>query len=363
MIKKTVLFTVTLSAMASAILAADTQAKVSFALGDVVHIDTCDKWQWCKLKDNSGYVKGHLFKRFPKDPSIAIKRTKGNTYLYNIRPVYKDDKPLFEFIQKENPVREMLFAQDNYQYGYIREKDIADYETYINTQQIQKPKKEVAKQDVTQKVEEIVGKTQESNSKDINEVKLEDTNEVVSDAEVQTKNNIETKHENTNSDIFIYGGVGKSLASIKNDSGTAITEVKDNYNFFELGVGYNYDANYFAMLGAQKSSNTQTDTTNILASVNYKFSHILLKPFVGISGGYSELKWKKDPITSSQKDTTATKFFLGLQGGASYKVDEKFSIYGLYQYLPIKHKTIIENQGDIMHSSFSNIQIGVKYDL
>jgi opacity protein-like surface antigen len=411
MIKKTVLFTVTLSAMASAILAADTQAKVSFALGDVVHIDTCDKWQWCKLKDNSGYVKGHLFKRFPKDPSIAIKHTKGNTYLYNIRPVYKDDKPIFEFIQKENPVREMLFAQDNYQYGYIREKDIADYEIYINTQQIQKPKKEVAKQDVTQKVEEIVGKTQESNSKDINEVKLEDTNDEVlyakdnfkygyvrekdkalydeymlQKANAQTKPIAETKldttsevakeekPENTNvssattskAKYFIYGGIGTTSATIDNGiaSTTLTNDATDKSGMvYAFGVGYNYNTNIFTTLEYQQNSFEQVDISNLLVSANYRFNDVAFQPYVGAILGYSNLEWSKAPIaTTITKDEKASTVGVGLQLGLDKRLDEKFSIFGQYQYINLGHETKI-NTEILKHDSVSNFIMGVKYDL
>ena len=353
MIKNTILLSVTLNAITSTNMLANVQAKTSFTLGDIVHIESCDKWQWCKLKDNSGYIKGHHFEKFPKDPTIAIKHTKGSTYLYNKRPIY-DDKPLFEFIQKE----EMLFSQDqdNYKYGYVREKDMANYNKYIkaNKSLQDKNNQKIKKADV--KIVEEKAETNEA----LNEVKLDDTNEVVSDTKEELKEIKEVK-----SKYFIYGGISATSASVDEGTNVVTTDIKDTYTLIEAGLGYTYNPNIFTTLSMQKASNSQTELMHFLLSANYQLPDTFMNPFVGVVGGYGELKWKENPISSLQttKDITASSYFLGLQGGIKYPLNDSFSLYGTYQYLPTNFETVITNKGEIKHKTMKNLIIGVKYEL
>jgi hypothetical protein len=115
----------------------------AFTYGYVVNIESCDKWGWCKLQDNKGYVKGHFFKTFPLAPTKAIKNTQGKTFLYKIRPVYKYDKPVFEFIKLSDRSKssELLNAKSNYHYGYIRVEDINQYDKYLMQSKLEKKKK------------------------------------------------------------------------------------------------------------------------------------------------------------------------------------------------------------------------------
>jgi hypothetical protein len=310
----------------------------SFVHSDVVkNVGECDKYQWCKLTDGSGYIKGHLFKRYPKDPSIAIKHSDGITYLYKIRPIYKDDTPLFEFIEAKAPNDEVLYAKDNFKYGYVREKDKALYDEYM----LQKAN---------------------AQTKPIAQTKLDTTSEVVT----------EQKPENTNvssattskAKYFIYGGIGTTSATIEKSSNIiATTEIKDSYTLLEAGLGYRYNPNYFATASVQRDTNSQTELTHFLASVNYQFADTLFKPYVGLVGGYGELVWKKPPIETSDKDTKASEYLLGVQAGIEYPLQDNFSLYGLYQYIPTGYTTEIGDDATMEHKEFNTIQIGVKYDI
>jgi hypothetical protein len=338
MINKSILLALTFSAAASANIS-DT-SEVSFNTGDVVHIQSCDKWGWCKLKDNSGFVKGHNFARYPKDESIAIKDTKGITYLYYIRPIYKDDTPVFEFIKTLNVQEEIDFAKNNYQYGYIREKDLKAYKLYMSNYK-------------KQKSQSIL-----DNKSDIKELKLkDDNNEVVSDDKKrETKTEVNDTQNSSSSKYFVYAALGASSVSGQDD----------NYGLVGFGAGYNYSKNYFATAGLQHSVSSQTDITNLIASVNYSFDDIYLKPYLGLTGGYSQLKWKKDPISNaSQKDETASKFFVGVQVGIEHKLNDDFSLYGAYQHNLLNHTTNIQTTSsyDINHKTQNNFLIGVKYDI
>jgi opacity protein-like surface antigen len=354
-IKKIVLSAIAFTSIVHAETSTLSKVKTSFTTGDTVHIKSCDKWQWCKLSDNSGYVKGHLFKRFPKDPSIAIKNGKGITYLYNIRPIYKDDKPVFEFIQSLSNSSEKLNAQNNYNYGYIREKDLDTYEKYM-----QDKKKAIEKKSITDKniKEEKLPKKESVN--ELKEVKLEDTNEVATDDNYSKVNN--EKVVETKKNIFVYVGVDFTNSSTKKSEAN-VADIKDSYNGYSLGLGYRHLNNYVATLGIEKNSNTQTSISNILASINYQLTDKFLKPYVGILGGYSTLKWKENPVTTTSATKNKSKsYMLGLQMGVEHYFDSQFSFYGAYQFIPVGHKTKInQNENAVEHKTLQGIELGLRY--
>ena len=96
--------------LATTLLGTTLSAQEVFYGGDVVEIQSCDKWGWCKLSNDTGYVKEWLFKKHPTE-NLMIKHAKGIGYLYERRPSHND---------KSEYKDEKLHTKLNYAYGYVR---------------------------------------------------------------------------------------------------------------------------------------------------------------------------------------------------------------------------------------------------
>ena len=99
--------------LATTLLGTTLSAQEVFYGGDVVEIQSCDKWGWCKLSNDTGYVKERLFKKHPTE-NLMIKHAKGIGYLYERGVDYKYTRVAIkeestttqkEYIAKDEPAK------------------------------------------------------------------------------------------------------------------------------------------------------------------------------------------------------------------------------------------------------------------
>jgi len=309
-------------------------AQNSYEKGDLVEITKCDKWHWCKLKDEIGYIKEwKISKEVISNKHIVLYKT----FRYKKLPLFRN-KNLFTNYISNNYGNEVINQKD-FHFGYAKDTNIS----------INKTIKEKYYKIVNENNKKINKKNVEQNSKTI---------ENVSNNKVNNKKNIIS-----NNNFFIYGGLSKAIVSV-NQAESISNKIKQNYIGAEFGLGYRFNKNYTSTLSIQRLINTQTYINNILLSLNYQFTKILLKPYIGVVTGYSILHWKKSPtdIESSTDNKIATSRLIGGHIGIEYPINNNFSIYSSYQYIPIKHTTILSDD-NIKHNIEHSLQFGIVLDL
>ena len=113
------------------------------------------------------------------------------------------------------------------------------------------------------------------------------------------------------------------------------------------------------------SSNTDLKHQYILAGVNKYYKHNIIQYYVGVLGGYGQLKWKYDPLNSSAKrDYEATSFIVGLQGGLDYPINDKFSLGLNAKYLFTDYETNLKTtnaSSSIEYNKTTSISVGLSY--
>jgi opacity protein-like surface antigen len=293
----------------------------TFLKGDVVEIDSCDRYNWCHLKNDAGYVKKQQFAQI-KD-NLLLKTDDTLSFLYQKRPVFKDDKGVFDYLSKHNE----NIGIKNYHYGYIKSNAIID--ATITVQKQTNPKMIVLDKQT--------------------------------DSATVKKATIKKKELNN---YFVMLGLGISKIDPKVSSSALTTKNLDNNGFlFDIGFGYRYTDKYFTTINLQKSFFEQIDINNYYLTANYRFTHQNHNPYIGVILGYSELIWTKDPIDKvSSRDTKSGKASMGLQGGVDYKLKDRLSIFGQYQFIYNGHKTYI-NDDSLIHKFQNNLTLGIKYDI
>jgi hypothetical protein len=306
----------------------------SFNVGDVVHIDNCDKYGWCELKDG-GYIKEYLFKKHPKYPHIAMKSTKGTTFLYEIRPIFKDEKPLYEYIELKEQVREYKNAKRNFVYGYVRQKDIESYEGGL----VIKKEKKVQLKELKPLQDEVI---------------LSEDSEVANDNESKKK----TILKKIRSKYFLFANIGESFVDINAD-------VKDIT--LGGGLGYNYSNDYFVAIGYQHTFLKHIYIVNSYVSVNYNIKDIPYSPYLGVMLGYSILNVYNEPSTGNVlTDTTDSGFSIGVQSGLAYTLENiddglrRLYLTTTFQYWKHFLDTRVNNN-TIKLKGAINLLVGLKY--
>lgn len=179
--------------------------------------------------------------------------------------------------------------------------------------------------------------------------------------------------EPVDNNFFIYGAGGLSWTSISDSSKCSRVNcsdvvhsdaLKEEASIFELGAGYRYSENIFATIAAQRAMLEMLNIDNYYASINYRFSDMALKPFIGGLVGYSKLEWDKAPATSHKNyESTSDGLVYGVQAGVEFELTEDFTLLGKYQYLVLDHTTEIYNDiYNIKHDALQNILVGVRYE-
>ena len=103
---------------------------------------------------------------------------------------------------------------------------------------------------------------------------------------------------------------------------------------------------------------------NFYASVDYKFN-TQFNPYIGISLGVSNLKWKIDPLTNSQeKDNLQSSVLYGIQAGTLHPLKNQWSLYTKASYHFYDHETKLIStpaQATINHKDKFAVGVGVRY--
>ena len=323
------------------------QAKTSYIKGEMVNVESCDKFQWCKV--DGYYLKGFKLK-FIKNNQYEVKYEKIYTYQKNsvLRDKYPEFTKVYYYVTNNefhNYIASYtsldLFNVDRnfYDMAYNEKRQVAKV---TNVADIKNIKKEVV----------VTKESSVTNVADIKNIK---------------KEVIVTKE----SSDFVSLFVGKSTLGILQNDYTSTPTVNnqaldDSAFFIDLAVGTYIQKNIFTQIGL---SQTKLDLSTILdlsAELNYEFE-TSLQPYVGLSIGISKLKWKDTPlgVTTSDNDFTANSYSYGLQAGMKYKIMKNIS--ALLKYKHIKYssvKTRIEPSGynsEILYENANQFAIGIQY--
>ena len=162
-------------------------------------------------------------------------------------------------------------------------------------------------------------------------------------------------------DLFVYLSLGLSTITSDIDSSSRNISLDEDGINIDLGVGYRFRDIVFSTLSYQRAIFNEVNIDNLYVSLNYQFSEIPLKPYVGVLIGFSQLEWSKYPISGTNvNDNKSTTLLGGLQLGIEYSFSDDWSIFGEYQILKNEHKTNI--LGDNLKIAFkNNLNIGVYY--
>jgi opacity protein-like surface antigen len=132
----------------------------------------------------------------------------------------------------------------------------------------------------------------------------------------------------------------------------------------EVGIGYKYSENIFATFAAQRTMLDIADIDNFYASINYQFTDVVAKPYIGALLGYSQLKWSESPhVIVANEDLTSDGLIYGLQAGFEQELRENWSLFIKYQFIKYDHlMDIRSNASTIEHNYEQNILTGVRYE-
>ena len=171
--------------------------------------------------------------------------------------------------------------------------------------------------------------------------------------------------------FFIYGGGGIAGADV---SSLIMPDVKvlpgildDSGSVWEAGVGYRYTKDVFTTVSLQGIYLDQVDILNASASINYRFSDLIVMPYFGAVLGYSNLEYQEIPVdttghTNVDAKLDADHVAFGLQAGAEYELTDQFTLFGKYQFMNYGHKMEIFQTSDIEHSNTQNLEGGIRYE-
>jgi len=162
-------------------------------------------------------------------------------------------------------------------------------------------------------------------------------------------------------DLFVYLSLGLSTITSDIDSSSRNISLDEDGINIDLGVGYRFRDIVFSTLSYQRAIFNEVNIDNLYVSLNYQFSEIPLKPYVGVLIVFSQLEWSKYPISGTNvNDNKSTTLLGGLQLGIEYSFSDDWSIFGEYQILKNEHKTNI--LGDNLKIAFqNNLNVGVSY--
>jgi len=165
--------------------------------------------------------------------------------------------------------------------------------------------------------------------------------------------------------VYVAGGGSSYDVSSKltpHDTFTA-GALDESGALFEGGVGYYFTQNIFATVAYQRSTLDIVYLNNYYASINYQFSDVFLKPYIGLLAGFSQLEWDESPYRLLQDNKFSSEFAMyGVQAGIEYDFTENWSLFGKYQYVSYDHHMdILWDRNTIDHNSAQNFLLGVRY--
>ncbi|SFV53889.1 hypothetical protein MNB_SV-6-78 [hydrothermal vent metagenome] len=173
------------------------------------------------------------------------------------------------------------------------------------------------------------------------------------------------------SKMFVYVSGGATSVEVNDNIQNGIIllpdVLNDSSNVWEGGIGYRHSEDLFATAFVQGDSLDEVSIINFAATVNYRFSDLVIMPYVGAIVGYSKLEWDNIPVdttghTNVESKLDADGMTFGLQAGAEYSLGENFTLFGKYQFLTMDHLMEIFKTSEIEHANLQNVQGGVRYE-
>jgi len=167
-------------------------------------------------------------------------------------------------------------------------------------------------------------------------------------------------------DFKSFLGIGFNALSSKTDSilgdPSLIPGALDDNGFLgDAGIEMRVYDNFF--IGAEYiyASTEFTNSNIFLGSLNYHADYL----FAGVLAGGQWLEWADAPILNSDpltEDRNANRFVYGFQVGASYPLEDGFSVYGKYQFLTGENLTTKINGNPMLFENQNNFIFGVFYE-
>ncbi|MFT5660525.1 MAG: opacity protein-like surface antigen [Sulfurimonas sp.] len=172
---------------------------------------------------------------------------------------------------------------------------------------------------------------------------------------------------NSENDYFVGVGVHSNALSVKktNISGNILLArtLDDSTSSISVQAGKKIE-NYVMSINYESAKLDDVDMKSLYLSVDYEFE-TFLNPFIGISLGMSNLKWKTDPLVNSKiKDEKLSSLLYGVQAGISYKLYKNWSIYSTISYQKLDFKTNLiatPAKAEVTHEDKTSIGVGVRY--
>ncbi len=168
-------------------------------------------------------------------------------------------------------------------------------------------------------------------------------------------------------DYFVYGAAGRATLDVESTLAVGTTFTNGTFDdrgaVFELGAGYRFNDNIFSTIALQRTKLDIVDIDNYYGSINYQFSDVTAKPYIGVLLGYSRLKWSPRPheMLVNEKLTSDDPMY-GIQIGVEHTFREDWSLFATYQLIKYDHLMDIQNGTHIIeHDGSKNLLLGVSY--
>jgi len=164
--------------------------------------------------------------------------------------------------------------------------------------------------------------------------------------------------------------VGKSAtnATQKNNTGTITLghEIDESFRSYEIYGTFGKEI--FGMkpyLSYTNASNDDLKHQYILAGLTKYYPYKKVNFYAGVLGGYGQMKWEYNPISSSDNKYDATAAIFGLQGGVEYSFSKNlaFNLNGksLYHDYTTHLKPNNTASVDIEHKNTISFGMGLRY--
>ena len=274
---------------------------------DVINIQSCDQFGWCKVKDENLYVRKFHFRS-----------------LDGVQYIMTEKEPSYYYVKTNK--------KDSYFHGYER---------YIVE------KKSLAKSLIVQS--------------NITETTFEDDKTISKDT---SKISLLEKLDRDKLFLVLTTGYSKIEISTTLNSGALSSGALDDSGLnFDIGLGYRYNSDIFTTANISRTILDIVDFTNFYLTINRQYNDKPYKPYIGAIVGYSEIVYTHDLLkTTTSKSSKGGRFFSGIQAGITKKLKDKTNLIVQYQLLKYDHKSNINSNDNLQHKWQNNLMIGVRYD-
>ena len=177
------------------------------------------------------------------------------------------------------------------------------------------------------------------------------------------------KYSDSSAGLLFGLGLGYASSPATTDGTVTFNEQKSSGLNYLLYTGYNFE-NYFTLLfNYMNLTTSDLEFSNIYTSLNYRITAFeSFVPYIGLSVGYSSLKWNTNPIEQStpSSDNDSANIMYGAQLGFNYMLSKSFSIKVESSYLLLNHATTItqdtENTLKLEHKNMISILTALQYN-